>query len=168
MYLEIQMANHVENQITVIGNQAALAEFQHIFSNIEDGIKTASFLPPSNDDDYQSRNWMIEHVGAKWAYIEDAEENWVKIVSAWSSIFPFVQQLGSHLQSLDPSVRLELTYIDEAYNFAGAAVFTENGWNDEEADSAFFENFFTMREISAEDEYYSIQELINSWVKEMI
>lgn len=163
------MANHVDNHLTVTGNPVAIAEFQRIFSEIaiDGGIETASFLPEWDGDDYPSRDWMNEHVGAKWAYVEDAEENWFRIVSAWSSIFPFVQQLGYYLESLDPNVRLELTYIDECYNFAGAAVFTENGWDVEEEDYAFFENDIKNSSVPFDDEQSHIQEIINSWVKEM-
>ena len=161
------MANHVDNHLTIIGNHAAIAEYHRIFSKIDDAIATADFLPEW-DGEYPSQDWMQEQVGAKWAYIEDAEENWFRIVSAWSSIFPFVQKLGYHLESLDPRVRLELTYVDECHNFAGAAVFTENGWDVEEEEHTFFENIFENTGVAFDDEEYSIREIINSWVKEMI
>ena len=163
------MANHVDNHLTVTGNHAAIAEYQRIFAKLDEGIQSASFLPEWDDDDKPSYDWMYEHVGAKWAYVDDVEDNWFMIVSAWSSIFPFVQQLGYHLETLDPSVRIELTYIDECHNFAGAAVFTENGWDVKEEDHTFFENVFDQREgislfVVKED---IIRDLINSWVEEM-
>jgi hypothetical protein len=169
------MANHVDNTLTVTGNHAVIAQFQRIFAKIDEGVQSASFLPEWDGDDFPSHDWMYENIGAKWAFVSDAEDEYANITSAWSSIFPFVQKLGYHLESLDPKVRLELTYVDECHNFAGAAVFSKNGWDVEEEDHTFFENLWIEQggiDFEHEDfdtfEYRDlIFETIYGWVKEL-
>ena len=66
------MANHVDNFITVVGNEAATAEFESIFSSIfseDKGLRDAAFLPRDEDGQVD-----MNSIGAKWAYVEDASE----------------------------------------------------------------------------------------------
>jgi hypothetical protein len=135
------MANHVDNFLKVSGNHACLVEFERIFSELEN-IENAHFLPEWDGEDYPSRDWMHDYVGPKWAYVEylpEDEEGIVNITSAWCSIFPFTKNLARHLMDFDPRVRIELTYIDEFVNFAGAAVWANNDWDVEEEDHNYFE-----------------------------
>jgi hypothetical protein len=93
------MANHVDNFITVFGNEAATAEFESIFSSIfseDKGLRDAAFLP--RDEDGQ----------------------------AWSAVLPFIEHLGDHLMDFDPDVKLTCKYTDEGWGFVGAAVYHDN------------------------------------------
>ena len=88
------MANHVDNFITVIGNPAATAEFESIFSSVfsdDKGLRDADFLPRDEDGQVD-----INSIGAKWAYVEDVSEEYASVTSAWSAVLPFVELLGDH------------------------------------------------------------------------
>lgn len=128
------MANHVDNYITVIGNPAATAEFEKIFSSInsdDKGLKDAEFLPRNEDGQVD-----INSIGAKWAFVEDAADDYACVTSAWSAVLPFVELLGDHLLDFDPDVKLNIRFTDEGYNFVGAGVYEDSflGWDEESYD----------------------------------
>ena len=137
------MANHVDNFLKVTGNHACMTEFSRIFEELseQEPIQNARFLPEWDNEDYPTRQWMEDHIGPKWAYVDYYEEGneFVSITSAWCSIFSFTKTLARHLEDFDPRVRIELTYIDEYVNFAGAAVWANNEWDVEEEDHNYFE-----------------------------
>ena len=115
------MANHVDNFITVVGNEAATAEFESIFSSIfseDKGLRDAAFLPRDEDGQVD-----MNSIGAKWAYVEDASEEYASVTSAWSAVLPFIEHLGDHLMDFDPDVKLTCKYTDEGWGFVGAAVY---------------------------------------------
>ena len=118
------MANHVDNFITVIGNEAATSEFNSIFSSIfseDKGLSHAAFLPRDEDGQVD-----INSIGAKWAYVEDGSEDCASVTSAWSAVLPFIEHLGDHLMDFDPDVKLTCKYTDEGWGFVGAAVYHDN------------------------------------------
>lgn len=124
------MANHVDNFITVIANEAATAEFNSIFSSIfseDKGLKDADFLPRDEDGQVD-----INSIGAKWAYVEDGSEEYVSVTSAWSAVLPFIEHLGDHLMDFDPDVKLTCKYTDEGWGFVGAAVYDDHVIDSEE------------------------------------
>ena len=141
------MANHVDNFLKVTGNHACMAEFNRIFAPLardSEGLENARFLPEWDGEDYPSQDWMHDHIGAKWAYVEyttdfEGDDDSAVITSAWSSIFSFTKYLARHLEDFDPKVRIELTYMDEFINFAGAAVWSNGYWDVEEQDHKYFE-----------------------------
>ena len=118
------MANHVDNFITVIGNEAATAEFESIFSSIfseDKGLRDAEFLPRDEDGQVD-----INSIGAKWAYVEDASEEYASVTSAWSAVLPFIELLGDHLTGFDSDVKVTCKYADEGWGFVGAAVYHDS------------------------------------------
>ena len=136
------MANHVDNFITVVGNEAATAEFESIFSSIfsgDKGLRDAEFLPRDEDGQVD-----INSIGAKWAYVEDAGEEYASVTSAWSAVLPFVEHLGDHLMELDENVRITCSFTDEGYNFVGSAVYHDNF-------------------LASDEEYY--EDLVESYIK---
>lgn len=129
------MANHVDNFITVIGNAAATAEFESIFSSIlpeeNNSLYNLDFLPKNEEGRVE-----IDSIGAKWAYVEDACDDCATVTSAWGAVLPFVELLGDHLIDFDPAVKLTIRFTDEGYNFVGAGVYEESflGWDEETYD----------------------------------
>ena len=118
------MANHVDNFITVIGNKAATAEFESIFSSVfsdDKGLRDAAFLPRDEDGQVD-----ISSIGAKWAYVEDVSEEYASVTSAWSAVLPFVELLGDHLLGFDADVKITCKYTDEGWGFVGAAVYHDS------------------------------------------
>jgi len=173
------MANHVDNFLKVTGNHACMTEFSRIFSELseQEGIENARFLPEWDDEDYPSRDWMQDYIGPKWAHVDYYEEgnDFVSITSAWCSIFPFTKSLARHLEEFDPKVRIELTYIDEFVNFAGAAVWANSDWDVEEEDHHYFEKewldadgvAFDHEDYDAWDYRDMVNEKIAYWANEM-
>jgi hypothetical protein len=173
------MANHVDNNLKVIGNHACMAAFDRIFSELaeEQGLEHAHFLPDWDGDDYPSREWMHDYIGPKWAHVDYYEEGseFVNITSAWCSIFPFTKSLARYLEEFDPKVRVELTYIDEFINFAGCAVWANSDWDVEEEDHNYFEKewlddggiAFDHEDYDAWDYRDMVDEKIHYWANEM-
>ena len=138
------MANHVQNYITVIGNDAVMQKFadevankkeEKTIMNWEDkpmtikehvSIDQLSFMPKYNEDD--SWEWYRENIGAKWAHIDDGEDDYINIVSAWSPVSEFCTKLVEYLAQTDPKVVIRHQYEDEFRNFVGIQIF----WSDDE------------------------------------
>jgi hypothetical protein len=124
------MANHVDNFITVIGNEAATAEFERIFSSVfsdDKGLRDAEFLPRDEDGQVD-----MNSIGAKWAYVEDVSNDYASVTSAWSAVLPFVEHLGDHLMDFDSEVKVTCKFTDEGWGFVGAAVYDDHLIDSEE------------------------------------
>lgn len=124
------MANHVDNFITVIGNEAATAEFERIFSSVfsdDKGLRDAEFLPRDEDGQVD-----MNSIGAKWAYVEDVSNDYASVTSAWSAVLPFVEHLGDHLMDFDSEVKVTCKFTDEGWGFVGAAVYDDHVIDSEE------------------------------------
>ena len=119
------MANHVSNYIQLHGNQAAQDEFKRVFASISDSEHQSLF-----DLDFLPRlaetgNVSMDHIGAKWAYVEDAEDEYASVVSAWSPVLPFIEELGQHLTLFDEDVKITCQFEDESYNFVGIGLYED-------------------------------------------
>jgi hypothetical protein len=115
------MANHVDNYIQVQGSAEAEAEFERIFGGLiadDKSLFDAEFLPRNEDGKVD-----IDSVGAKWAFVEDAADDYACVTSAWSAVLPFVELLGDHLLEIDEKVRITCQFTDEGYNFVGSALY---------------------------------------------
>jgi hypothetical protein len=141
------MANHVQNYITVIGNDAVMQKFANDVANNKEekeitnwegkpmkilehvSIEQLSFMPKYDED--KSWDWYCDNVGAKWAHIDDGDDDYVNIVSAWSPVSEFCMKLVEHLCLVDPEVLIRHQYEDEFRNFVGIQIY----WaEDEKAD----------------------------------
>ena len=130
------MANHVDNYITVDGNEAVEKEWNKLFTDYGEKVERPSyhgdgtinmweyheiqkhpFLEGYDEDNWYS--WGCENIGAKWANLEDADEGHAYIVSAWSPIIPYMESLYEHLLKFDEEVILRCQYEDEFRNFIG-------------------------------------------------
>ena len=141
------MANHVSNSIELVsGNDACKDEFITLFQEYGERVTRPSyhgdgtieiweykeiqehpFLEGYSDDNWYQ--WGCDNIGAKWAHIEDASEENVYIVSAWSPVVPYVEKLVEYLKQFDEQVQIRLIYEDEFYNFIGKGDFFWDEYN---------------------------------------
>ena len=141
------MANHVQNYITVLGNEAVMQKFADQVANkreevtmtnwegnpmtVEEhvSIEQLSFMPKYDED--KSWDWYRDNVGAKWAHIDDGADDYINIVSAWSPVSEFCMKLVEFLSLTDPNVLLRHQYEDEFRNFMGKQYYGSDKEQDE-------------------------------------
>jgi len=126
------MANHVSNNIRVIGNekvQEKLNEFLETLESSENYSDTGHFAktfyknPDLSDGGGTMNAWATENIGAKWAYFEHTiDDNEFQVTSAWHPIHEFVQHLYNIMVELDPDVVIENRFEDESYDPVGGMV----------------------------------------------
>jgi len=126
------MANHVSNNIRVIGNekvQEKLNEYFEILESSENYSDTGHFAktfytnPDLSDGGGTMNSWATENIGAKWAYFEHIiDDNEFQVISAWHPIHEFVQHLYNIMVELDPDVVIENRFEDESYDPVGGMV----------------------------------------------
>ncbi len=133
------MANHVQNYITVEGNDTVIQKFADAVADNTVGreikgfnseetytiqehvcIDELSFMPKYDEDD--NYNWYCNNVGAKWAHIEDGSYDYINIVSAWSPVSEFCGKLIEYLGQFDKNVLIRHQYEDEFRNFFGVQI----------------------------------------------
>ena len=68
-----------------------------------------------------------EAVGAKWAFADDASDDYMNIESAWGPVLPLAEHIAKEIGKVDPSFRMVMTYEDEMPNFIGVATFHDEG-----------------------------------------
>ena len=68
-----------------------------------------------------------EAVGAKWAFADDIDTDYMNIESAWSPVLPLAEHIAKEIGKVDPSFRMVMTYEDEMPNFVGVATFNAEG-----------------------------------------
>lgn len=75
----------------------------------------------------ETYDWMINNVGSKWAYVEDCEEEMLRVLSAWSAPLDGIEWLSQEIGKVDPNVIIHVQYEDEMPNFVGCAVYDRDG-----------------------------------------
>jgi PAS domain-containing protein len=75
----------------------------------------------------ETYDWMVENVGSKWAYVEDYEEEMLRVISAWSAPLNGIEWLSREIGKVDPNVIIHVQYEDEMPNFIGCAVYDRDG-----------------------------------------
>jgi hypothetical protein len=144
------MANHVNTYVSLVfdNEEAGKAKLQELYSRLDgwgdenkyDWDLCGIFGVPETDELDEHGNatgpgtysWNIEHMGAKWAYIEDADEESFRIMSAWGVPTDAVEFIVKELAEVDPDVRAEITAEDEFPNWVYAAVADSDGIYDAE------------------------------------
>ena len=76
-------------------------------------------------------NKMCEDIGAKWAYANDWDEDFVSVYSAWSPVIEWCEMVARVVGEADSEAEFILTYEDEMPNFVGVASFTRHGLDDQ-------------------------------------
>lgn len=105
------MANHVSTYIN----------FQNITDSGKDHLNRIS----------ADWDWKGDDLGPKWCYIEDASDDYIMLVSAWSYPRDGIEKLIETLAETDPNIKANITYQDEMPNFFGCAIMTAEGIVDE-------------------------------------
>ena len=135
------MANHVHNYIEIVGNEKCIEAFETCINNIQfmnkqgwmeyKGIEDLNFMPkhPRDQEGWliNAYDYYIDNVGAKWAHIEDSENAYITLVSAWSPVSAFVGHLVQYLSGFDTNVMLKHDYTDEYHQFVGIQRVTSDG-----------------------------------------
>ena len=138
------MANHVSNNITVVGNEKVTERMNEYISSLEklDYSDTGGFAktfyknPEIGEGGGTMNTWAAENIGAKWAYFEHTiDDNQIMVTSAWYPVKEFTLNLYNLLVELDPEVAVENRYEDETYDPVGSIlVYKEQIFTDEDED----------------------------------
>ncbi len=138
------MANHVSNNIRVIGNekvQERMNEYIQTLEELDYGdtggfAKTFYKSPELGEGGGTMNSWAGENIGAKWAHFEHTiDDNEIKVISAWHPVKEFTMHLYNLLVELDPEVAVENRYEDETYDpVGGVLVYKNHIFMDEDID----------------------------------
>ena len=144
------MANHVNTYVSLVfdNEEAGKAKLQELYSRLDGWGEEGKYdwnlhdifgVPETDELDEHGNatgpgtySWNIEHMGAKWAYLEDADEESFRIMSAWGVPTDAVEFIVKELAEVDPDVRAEITAEDEFPNWVYAAVADSDGIYDAE------------------------------------
>ena len=134
------MANHVNtnvgfHRISEEGN----AKFKEIMSRVRKSDRNQDWFgdmwvdgkdgSPTYEETEQYV-WTTENVGPKWCYFDEVDEDYFRLISAWSYPEAGLIWLAEQIGKVDPSVVMTATFEDEMPNFYGVGVFTANGLYD--------------------------------------
>lgn len=148
------MANHVSYYVHFREiNDAAKERWKEMTSRLEsenyeywfgDLFVDGKEGSPSKED-VRQYSWTTEHIGPKWCYINDFDEESFQGYSAWSAPEDGLVKILEELEQLDPNIITSITYDDEMPNFVGWYVYKgsemEDGCEDDEEEireSVFF------------------------------
>lgn len=155
------MANNVTTRVEFqSGNDEARAYFKAIVDKIDsinadkkarkeagEDVRIECNLYELNDDTMQmveDKDWsaLIDKIGSKWAYVEDAYDDSINTVSAWGIPEDWIMRVAEELADIDPFAIISATYDDEMPNFIGVKVYTEGDEYDSfELDSDEYDDF---------------------------
>jgi len=138
------MANHVSNNIRVIGNEKVQERMNKYIETLDglDYANTGGFAkvfysdPELGEGGGTMNTWASENIGSKWAYFEHTiDDNEIKVTSAWYPVKEFTMHLYNLLVELDPNVAVENRYEDEGYDpVGGTLVYKNQIFTDEDDD----------------------------------
>jgi len=125
------MANHVSSSLVL---ESATAEGRNVFAGISKQILAhrkgggevhlGHLFCDDPDLEGLTREQMGEKVGAKWAYLTDADDYFMSFYSAWSPVTTFVEEyVMTKVAEVDPEAVFTFSYEDEMPNFIGAYVY---------------------------------------------
>lgn len=173
------MANHVSNNIRVVGNEKvqermneyiqALEELE--YSNTGGFAKIFYKNPEIGEGGGTMNSWAGENIGAKWAYFEHTiDDNEIKVTSAWYPVKEFTMHLYNLLVELDPDVAVENRYEDETFEpVGGILVYKNHIFMDEDNDFEFPDEDDMENEEEYEDAmmelYESVGETQNAFIE---
>jgi len=153
------MANHVSNNIRVVGNEKVTERMNEYIQALEEleysdtgGFARIFYKNPDISEGGGTMNaWAGENIGAKWAYFEHTiDDNEIKVTSAWHPVKEFTMHLYNLLVELDPDVAVENRYEDETYEpVGGILVYKNHIFMDEDNDFEFPDE----DDMENEDEY---------------
>ena len=115
------MANHVSTHISFDMNEAAQEALMELYqrSQARPDDQKDCFSGMITEDWPETRSDAIDLMGAKWCFIEDCEEDYLNLCSAWSYPQDGIIRLLELLVPHDPELKARITYDDEMPNFFG-------------------------------------------------
>lgn len=72
-------------------------------------------------------DWYHENIGPKWCFLEEFDGHMMSSTSAWGAPMNMVETMVVMLNKQFPNTYAVCSYEDEAYNFIGCALVTEDG-----------------------------------------
>jgi hypothetical protein len=78
-------------------------------------------------EDTDQYAWTTENIGPKWCYIDDMDDGYINLVSAWSVPEEGLRWLFDQIIEVDPTFIATIQYEDEMPNFYGAYVYDKDG-----------------------------------------
>ncbi len=157
------MANHVNTHVRFEKlNDAGKAKLQELYSRIqvkENDYEWFSDIFGLNKELTDLREWNIEHVGAKWCYFEDRDDDYFNTVSAWSFPQPGLEWMFEQIKEVDPDFIASVFYQDEMPNFFGIYIYDKDGmvdgceWGEDgEIEEMMKEAISSLRELDEEEQ----------------
>ena len=124
------MANHVHYSVTFHQiNEDAKAKLLELYSRVRTDGNYRWFSDIFVDgeeltyEESEKYSWTTEHIGPKWCYFEDFDEDGFNGEAAWSAPSEGLVKLLEILEEYDPNIITSMTYEDEMPNFVGADVY---------------------------------------------
>ena len=139
------MANHVTNNISVVGNEFVEAKMVDLLDKVEDlpyadtgGFAKVFYKNPELGEGGATMNsWAGNNIGAKWAHFEHRQDTMdFQVTSAWYPVKEFAMNLYNQLVDLDSEVAVEVRYEDETYEPVGG-ILVDNDHIFQEEDHEF-------------------------------
>lgn len=131
------MANHVSTYVHFYRvSEAGEARLEELYQRIkgidDDGVYEymATDLFGEPDEVVEDYQWRIDHVGAKWCYIEDPDPNGFRLTSAWSVPWDLIGFVAEEIRKVDPDVFITVDYEDEMPNFVGWATWHSGSFDE--------------------------------------
>ena len=177
------MANHVYTYVEIeFANQEDSAKFSEWIGNtIDENITYGERIEASCNimldnlypDKEDTREYYLDHLGAKWIYFDDVDQYDTTVNITWTTAWTFPEKLFNklteYLQSEYKGFTFKCTFEDEGYSFIGAAVATDE-WSDIEyyepidelveyrdEDDCLTDDFY---EVVGDHKYNMLQEMI--------
>jgi hypothetical protein len=176
------MANNVTNIIKIVANEEAIKAIDDRFDlaggygDMDKFVKAFYESPELSENGGVMNSWSLDHVGSKWAYVENCIDGgeW-NVQSASYPPHEFLQRLYELVTEIDPEGYIENRYNDEGYSPVGVLVFKKDDvgpkwaeiedydmenptddmdWDDEgydDAQMAFMDEIYDFQEKSIED-----------------
>lgn len=134
------MANHVTQSVELDSNEAGQKIWDKFIAVLKENqdperswaSETSLHVLYEDAPENLTREWMCDNIGAKWAFVEDYDESFIRVQSAWSPVSEFAEMLAAKIGEVDPNVKIKLIYEDEFYNFVGVAIFNKDGMESDE------------------------------------
>ena len=143
------MANHVYSYICLEeGNDAAQAAWDKFVEcangmsgdRLQDTANCFEMFPETKAmADAEDWSGLHDAIGTKWAYIEECESDYIRVVSAWGVPTGFLERFANLIQEADPKSIITVQYDDEGPNFFGAMVFADGEYDEEYIDADDYE-----------------------------
>jgi|TARA_Y100000034_G_scaffold132129_2_gene194409 hypothetical protein len=128
------MANETTNHIEVIGNKKAEKKFIELSKKMRDhpnpafGVFAALWSDGEWEDSY---SWASENAGAKWVLVEDCQDDYINLQSAWYQCDGVHEKLYNILKEYDSEVEVHMIYEDGAALYTGRAIWYDGDLIDE-------------------------------------